>query len=411
MPSVQRPVEPRTVERSLEQRAQHAEALFEGIDDEVFVHDLEGHILDANPAACRRLGYTRDELLRMTTRDIDDPAFATGFEERLQQQLTQGQLSCEGCHITKDGRRIPVDINTSIIEIDGQPAVLAVMRDISQQKRMQALLLQSDKLASIGLLSAGVAHEINNPLAYVANNLVVLERDMKGLRDLLNVYEEGYPALAQANPGLARRAEQLAEEIDLPYIRDNLDRILKRTREGVERITKIVHGLRSLARTDRPELEQVNLSDLVEASLDMVRGRLHRRSIELDLRLEPLPAVRCVASQIGQVLLNLLVNAVQAIETQPESSPGKIELTVRRAGPEVTIEVADNGCGIEPSALPHIFDPFYTSKPVGEGTGLGLSISHGIVAGHGGRIEVESQPGTGARFRVFLPIDSHRGTA
>lgn len=596
MPSVQRQVEPKNPEWSLEQRARHAEALFEGIDDEVFVHDLDGRILDVNPAACRRLGYSRDELLRMTTREIDDPEFASGFERRLQQQLTQGRLSCEGCHVAKDGRRIPVDINTAIIEIDGKPAVLAVMRDITQRKtaerrlaaqyavtrvlaeassladaaprilqaigealgwdagtlwrvdvddnvlrpagywqaaklpltlpspargegwdleattraltlepgqgipgrtwvagqplwfpnlereshtarvevalhlglasafafpirvgddvvgvidffsrgfdqpdpavlsmltalgsqvgqfmerrraedqqqRMQALLMQSDKLASIGLLSAGVAHEINNPLAYVSNNLAVLERDVKGLRDLLNLYEGARPLLDSLNPDFAGRVEEFAEEIDLPYIRDNLDRILKRTRDGVERISKIVHGLRSLARTDRPQMEHANLADLVEASLELIRGRLQRRDIELELHFQPVPRVRCVATQIGQVVLNLLVNAVQAIEANAGQLAGKIDITLQRAGREALIEVADNGCGIDTKDVPRIFDPFYTSKPVGEGTGLGLSITHNIVTGHGGRIEVESQVGAGCRFRVFLPVDSHGGPA
>ncbi len=584
MPSVQRQAEPRSPERSLEQRARHSEALFEGIDDEVFVHDLDGRILDANPAACRRLGYTRDELLRMTTRDIDDPEFASGFEGRLQEQLTQGRLSCEGCHVTKDGRRIPVDINTSFIEIDGKPAVLAVMRDITrrktaerrlaaqyavtrvlaestslvataprilqaigeglnwdigtlwrvessdqtlrpagywqaaslkvvemepatraltlerdqdlagrawvarqplwfphleqeirtarvlvalvsglrnafafairvddnvvgvveffsrhmeppdadlltlltalgsqigqfmerrraedQQQRMQSLLVQSDKLASIGLLSAGVAHEINNPLAYVSNNLAVLERDVKGLRDLLDVYEETRPIVESLSPDLAERATQLAEEIDLPYIRDNLDRILKRTRDGVERITRIVQGLRSLARTDKPQMELASLTDLVESSLELIRGRLQRRDIELALHFDAVPRVRCVATQVGQVVLNLLVNALQAIEANVGQFAGKIDVTLQQAGRDVVVEVADNGCGIEPKDLPRIFDPFYSSKPVGEGTGLGLSITHNIVTGHGGRIEVESRPGEGSRFRVFLPLDSHRG--
>lgn len=572
--------------QALEQRAQHAEALFEGFDDAVFVHDLDGRILDANPAASRRLGYSRAELLRMSTRDIDDPAFASGFERRLQEQVTQGRLTCEGCHVAKDGRRIPVDINTSFIEIDGKPAVLAVMRDLTQRKRaerrlaaqyavtrvladattlheaaprllqaigegldwvagalwcedahepvlrpvgcwhaaaaradeleaatapitlgrdddipgqtwtsgqplwisdlhrqphtaraghavrgglasvlafpicagdhavgvveffapriakpdaellsmlgalgsqvgqfivrrrveqqeqrMHGLLMQSEKLASIGLLSAGVAHEINNPLAYVSNNLVVLERDFKGLRDLLHLYEGARPQLEAATPELIGQADALAAEIDLPYIRDNLDRILKRTREGVERITKIVQGLRSLARTDRPKLEQASLSDLIDASLEMVRGRMQRSGIELEVSCQPVPRLRCVGTQIGQVILNLLVNAVQAVEARPVETGGKVSVTLTQAGKDIVIEVADNGCGIDPKDVARIFDPFYTSKPVGEGTGLGLALSHNIVAGHGGRIEVDSRPGEGSRFRVVLPLEAPRGNA
>lgn len=403
--------------RVLEQRVRHAEALFDGIDDAVFVHDLEGRILDVNPAACRRLGYSREELLRMTTRDIDDAPFATGFRQRLQEQQSRGRLSCEGCHITKDGRRIPVDINTSFIQIGGRPVVLAVMRDITErknaeemQRNMHTCLIRSEKLAAIGLLSAGLAHEINNPLAYVANNLVVLERDVKALRDLALLYDAARPRLAEVDPQTAEQARALAEQMDLPYVRDNLERILTRTREGVERMAKIVHGLRGLARTDRPELEETHLPDLLDATLEMVRGMIQRRGIHLELHQENVPRTRCVAAQIGQVLLNLLINAVQAVEARADHGAGRIDVSMKRVDQEVLIEVADNGCGIDAKNLPRIFDPFYTTKPVGEGTGLGLSISHGIITGHGGRIEVDSQLGAGSRFRIYLPLDSARGS-
>src|SRR5262249_49687692 len=149
-----------TAPATVEKRARHAEALFDAIDDSVFVHDLSGSILDANPAACRRLGYTREELLHLTTRDIDDPDFARDFEDRLREQLAQGGLRCEGRHRAKDGTIIPVDINSSVVEIDGQTVVLAVMRDITRRKnseRRQATLYavtqvvaESQSLAAAG---------------------------------------------------------------------------------------------------------------------------------------------------------------------------------------------------------------------------------------------------------------------
>jgi signal transduction histidine kinase len=274
---------------------------------------------------------------------------------------------------------------------------------------MRSVLLQNEKLASIGLLSAGVAHEINNPLAYVANNLVVLERDNKALMALVDVYDAARDRLAQVAPEVAEHARELADRIDLPYVRDNLDRVLARTREGVQRVARIVQSLRSLARTTKPQMEDASFPDIVDMSLDMIRGRLQRQGIELEFEYGPAPKLRCVTTQLGQVMLNLLVNALQAIEATNRPEGGRIRVATRCEGDELRVEVSDNGTGIDPQHLPRLFDPFFTTKPVGEGTGLGLSISHNIITAHDGRIEVESQLGAGTTFRLFLPLDPERG--
>jgi signal transduction histidine kinase len=205
-------------------------------------------------------------------------------------------------------------------------------------------------------------------------------------------------------PEEAARAAALADEIDVDYVRDNLPRLLTRTRDGVDRVTRIVHSLRGLARTDTPHKQDTWLPDLVETSLEIIRGRLRRRSIDVQQDYDPASHVRCVSTQISQVLLNLLVNALQAIEAVPPSRPGSIRVCTRRLGAEMLIEVADNGCGIDPEHRSQLFDPFFTTKDVGEGTGLGLSISHNIVEAHGGRIEVDSEVGTGSCFRIYLPV-------
>src|SRR5262249_43502689 len=162
------------------------------------------------------------------------------------------------------------------------------------------------------------------------------------------------------------------------------------------RVTRIVHSLRGLARTDPPHKQETHLPDLVEASLEMIRGRLQRRGVEVELDYDPWPRVRCVSMQISQVLLNLLVNALQALEALlPGERVPRSGVRARRQGDDMVIEVADNGPGIDPKVLGRIFDPFFTTKAAGEGTGLGLSICHNIVGGHGGRIEVDSRPGEG----------------
>ena len=557
--TVQDITEGKRTEAALVASERRARILFDGIEDAVFVHAPDGRILDANHAAGRLLGYTHDELLAMTTRDIDEPEFAAGYEERLQSQLARGHLSCEGRLMTKDGRVIPVDINSSTILFDDQRAVLAVTRDVTERKaleetrrqfaeaqmrnaqameaknraltesearyreltegcldavvvadgqgkvtlfnpaaekifgtpasvvlgqpfdrlvpgvfdaaagagteasghaarpqtpsivgktvelrgrrsgaeafplelslsavnlagerqyigsirdqterqRMRAMLAQSEKLASIGLLSAGVAHEINNPLAYVGNNLAVLERDLTGVIQMMSLYEQSRDVLRSAAPEVLRQIDALSEEIDWNYIRENLDRMLSRTRDGVQRVANIVSNLRGLARTSAPKMESVLVADLLDSALEMIRGRMRRHNIEIEVEHAPdVPRLTCEPSQISQVILNLLVNAVQAIEATGRAEGGMIRFETAHAGDSVLISIGDNGCGIEPAALSQLFDPFFTTKSVGEGTGLGLSITHGIVTGHGGRIEVESQPGGMTWFRVYLPLKS-----
>ena len=269
---------------------------------------------------------------------------------------------------------------------------------------MRAMLAQSDKLASIGLLSAGVAHEINNPLAYVANNLAVLERDFKGILSLIHAYEATHSTLNQHAPDLMSQVDAAADELDWSYVRGNLERMLSRTREGVQRVGNIVQNLRGLARTSPPRMEPVTIPDLIAPTLEMVQGRIKRRGGEVVQQYESRRTVSCVPSQISQVVLNLLVNAIQAIESSVPEIPGQIIIRTGVEGQFYAVDVIDNGPGVPAEVLPRLFDPFFTTKPVGEGTGLGLSISHGIVSGHGGRIEVENLPERGSRFRVLLPL-------
>ena len=375
-------------------------ALFQGIDDAVFVHDLDGQILDANPAASRRLGYTHEEFLGLNTRQIDDPDFAAGFGDRLAGQLANGKLACEGRHRRKDGSTFPVDVSTTAITLDDRRAVLAVIRDATERKALEgmtAVLAQSERLASIGLLSAGVAHEINNPLAYIANNLAVLERDFAGIVALIAALQE------PASDGREEHIRAAADALDWEYVRENLPRMMARTRDGVRRVAAIVQNLRGLARTSPPTLEPASVAELIATAVEMVQGRLRRKEVELAVHADPLPKLSCVPSQISQVILNLLINAAQAVESVERPEGRQITVTLKAVGGSQVVEIADNGPGIEAEAIPRLFDPFFTTKPVGEGTGLGLSISHGIVQGHGGRVEVQSTPGAGATFRVVLP--------
>ena len=272
-----------------------------------------------------------------------------------------------------------------------------------ERYQMRARVNQSEKLASLGMLSAGVAHEINNPLAYVANNLAVLERDVRFLLTLLAIYQKADNSLAVNQPELTRQIARLADEFDLSYVQDNMGKILHTTRQGVKRVADIVQNLRGFARLDRASVDQADIHEALQTAVEMIRGRLDRRSIILEEHLGDLPLVTGSAAQLNQVFLNLLVNAMQAIESTHRED-GLITVTTETQASEVIVKVADNGCGIPQEILPQIFDPFFTTKGVGDGTGLGLSITHSMVQDHGGRMEVESFPGQGACFRVILPV-------
>jgi signal transduction histidine kinase/PAS domain-containing protein len=288
-------------------------------------------------------------------------------------------------------------------------AILVMMANLGTQigqfierHQMRGRVVQSEKLASLGMLSAGVAHEINNPLAYIANNLAVLDRDVGHLMTVLQMYEKAGGGLALTEPEMARRITQLAEEVDMPYLRDNMGKLLQSTRQGVKRVADIMQTLRGFARVDRGSFGETDVGEAVGTALEMVRGRLDRRAIAVEERLGGLPLVRGSAAQLNQVFLNLIINAMQAIESTGRED-GRIVITGEQRNGEVVVEIADNGCGIPEEILPQIFDPFFTTKAVGDGTGLGLSVTHSMVQDHGGRMDVESALGQGTRFRVFLP--------
>jgi PAS domain S-box-containing protein len=289
-----------------------------------------------------------------------------------------------------------------------EPATLDMMASLGSQmgqflerQQMRGRVAQSEKLASLGMLSAGVAHEINNPLAYIANNLAVLDRDSRFLLEILGLYERGRTELSAARPELVRRVDDFADDFDLAYVKQNLGKLLESTRLGVKRVADIVQSLRGFARLDRGEDQHADVHEAIRTALEMIRGRLNRRGIAVEEHLGAVPPVVGSPAQLNQVFLNLLVNALQAIE-ETHRADGRIGITTGAVDGEVVVEVADNGCGIPEEMMPHIFDPFFTTKEVGDGTGLGLSITHGMVSDHGGRLEVDSTLGQGTRFRVVL---------
>jgi signal transduction histidine kinase len=266
-------------------------------------------------------------------------------------------------------------------------------------RETQATLVQTGQLASVGRLAAGVAHEINNPIAYVINNLAVMRRDLQAVFAVLDKYGEGREALARCEPALVEELARLEQESDLAYFRENQGRMFDRSAEGLQRIRAIVQNLRDFARLDEAEYKDVDLGAALRSTLQALGHELDQKLIRVETGFRDVALVTCQPAKINQVFYQVLVNAIQASDRG-----GSIELRTGPDGPDgVFVEIEDHGGGIAPEHLPHIFEPFFTTKPVGVGTGLGLSVSYGIVRDHGGSLEVESAVGRGSVFRIRLP--------
>ena len=268
-------------------------------------------------------------------------------------------------------------------------------------------LIQTEKLASVGRLAAGVAHEINNPLAFVVNNLALLRRDVLDAMRVLDKYREGSASLARADPDLAAQASLLEVEVYLPYLRGNFSRLFESSGEGLRRVRAIVQNLRDFARLDEAEFKDVDFNAALRSTLEALRHELDKKAIRVETDYQEVPPAACHAGKINQAFLNILLNAIQASQRE-----GLVEVRTRPdRGDAVIVEIEDHGGGIRPEHLPHIFEPFFTTKPIGEGTGLGLAVSYGVVRDQGGTIEVESCVGGGSLFRIRLPLKPQEASA
>jgi two-component system, NtrC family, sensor kinase len=271
-------------------------------------------------------------------------------------------------------------------------------------QQTQAQLIHSEKLAALGTLTAGMAHEINNPLAFAVNNLAILQRDVGEVFKIVAWYEQITTDLHGSRPELSAAIARFRDESDLTYLEENLPRIVHSTYKGLIRVAQIVEKLRGFARIDRAESGEFDINVSIDQCLTMLNETMSRLRITVARRFVDVPPIEGAVADLNQVFLDLLANSARAIEDTGRDD-GRIEIETERAGDDVVIEIRDNGCGISPEVIPKIFDPFFTTKPLGEGMGLGLSVSYGIIAKHGGRIEVSSQPGQGSCFRVVLTIE------
>ena len=377
--------------RAADEARQQAEASFrliiESSPDLVVVH-RHGRIVYANPKTVERLGYADSDAITgepVTSIVVEaDTRAARAPIETVPPPTTLKPDSDRPTPVEqrwkrRDGTIIAVEVVRSPVVFEGEPAKLLMARDLTERNQIAAAMIEMDRMAAIGILAAGVGHEINNPLAYVLANLEFVTSELEML-------------IGELPDEAAIRLEARISD---------LSQALADTNHGAERVRAIVQDLRTFSRGNDDDLTSIDVRQILDSSLRMAAVTLRQRATVVK-NYDDVPPVIANESRLGQVFLNLVVNAAQAL---PEGNPNdeRIELTTELDGEMVTITIADTGSGIPKDVLPRIFEPFFTTKPVGQGTGLGLSICRRIVVQLGGDIAVTSEPGKGTRFVVRIP--------
>jgi PAS domain S-box-containing protein len=369
-----------TERHEADERLRRSEAnfrtLIERLPTATLVH-RGGRFVYVNPAAAAMLGWDRPaDLIGRSTMEFVHAEDQALVQQGVAQTMALGaSTSLETRMIRRDGSTVSVESKAVLLDFDGEPTHVVLAHDVTERRAMFTRMAVADRMLSVGTLAAGVAHEINNPLAYLSANLQILAGELPKL-----LYGDGTPR----------------------YAPDELESVLADAQEGVSRVSAIVRDLRSLARPEDNSAGSVDILHVLAQSIKMTHNEMRHRARVVQSFAE-VPPVRANASRLGQVFLNLLVNAAHAIE-DGRVDANEIRIRVTRDGNHVVVEIEDTGVGIPASVLPRIFDPFFTTKPAGVGIGLGLSICDRIIESFGGTITVTSKVGFGSTFRVALPI-------
>jgi PAS domain S-box-containing protein len=417
-------------ERAVRRERALLRTLIDQLPDHIYVKDTASRFVLNNSAHLQFLGAaSQEQIAGMTDRDVFPAAIGDVFfaEEQAIMRTGEPLISREERNVDSAGNEHWVS-STKVPRRDESGQIIGLVgmsRDITkrkanesrlrdqharleeahqQLKEAQSQLVQSEKLAGLGQLVAGVAHEINNPLAFVTNNIAVLQRDLERLSNLLHTYREGDRCLASHEPALWERVRDSAERMDLAYTLANVPDLLARSRNGLQRIQEIVKGLCDFAHLNASEFQNADLNADIVSTLTVLADAARKKNIRLEQSPGVIPRVKCSAVKINQVIMNLVTNAIEA-----SPNGGRIIVRSRTSGPDhVEVLVSDDGPGIDLSIRDRIFDPFFTTKGPGQGPGLGLSISYGVVREHGGEISFESAPGQGTTFIVRLPLLHNR---
>jgi PAS domain S-box-containing protein len=382
-----------------------------------------GSLLYLNAAGRKMLGIGPEENLsgfRLADFMVENDTTITP-KEKVSQAQQRGMWLGESTLVSRNGNRIPVSkqILNHRSESDLPGYLSVVARDISERKRaeqerrtMELQLRQAQKLEAIGQLAAGIAHEINTPTQFVADNTRFLKDAFENLARAIAAYEQVFRAARnnKITPELITRAEKIFVSSDLDYSLEQIPSAIKETLEGLERVTKIVRAMKDFSHPGGKEKALADLNQAITTTVTVARNEW-KYVADVNLDLDPhLPQVPCFLGELNQAILNLVVNAAHAISDVVESRPGEkgtITVSTRKVAEQVEVRVKDTGTGIPESCRARIFEPFFTTKKVGKGTGQGLSIVYAnIVRKHGGSVDFETQVGKGTTFILRLPLES-----
>lgn len=376
----------------------------------------------ANQGALDHIGYSRKELFGMTPLDIKPEITEADFRVKILplQQEPGTSLTYTTTTQRKDGTLVPVEVFVQhITPPQKQGRFVAIVRDITvrlQQEKerefLQSRLLQEQKLASVGQLAAGIAHEINTPAQYLGSNIGFLDEAFTDISRLVNQFDQLLQAAKaeKLSQQLIKATENSLEEADWCYLKEEIPQAIKQSIDGVKQVSSIVLAMKNFAHPGGVEKELSDINEILQTTLTVSRNEW-KYLVEPILHLEAhLPQVFCMRNELGQVFLNLFVNATESIaeklEPKPESRKGQLIISSRHEGNSVVVTIRDTGCGISKANLQKIFDPFFTTKEVGKGTGQGLTTAYDIITNkHGGTLEVSSEEGVGTTFTITLSVD------
>ncbi len=392
----------------------------------IVITDSEGTIIYVNPRFTEMTGYTKDEALGQNPHILKGEDGLTNYADMWQTLLAGRQWRGDFHNKRKNGEFFweRAAISPILDEAGEITHFLAIKEDITERKEIeqelersvaesvqmattlefvnaelkaaQSQMLQREKMASIGQLAAGVAHEINNPIGFVSSNLRSLDKYLKKLTDYLKILER---KIKEQAPDAWQEVMPERKKMKVDFLLEDCDDLIAESLDGSERVRKIVQNLKTFSRVDQAEAQSADLNECLESTIDIVWNEIKYKST-LEKNLAELPDLYCSPQELSQVFTNILINAAQAIEKD-----GLIRICSWLGGDSIFISIQDNGSGIAEENLEKIFEPFFTTKQVGDGTGLGMSISYEIVKKHGGKIVIDSELGKGTTFTIELPLD------